>query len=282
MRDLDGDLVGDEPVQHCRRTLDRHADRPRQCGRREQRGRCQDVDGERGAGRAAPAGGLPACRGPAPLESPQELVVIARLGGDRVEESANPLRRPFRRLRRQRARPGERDGGVEQTAADPMPDQGGTERRAGAPGVEPGPDLCCRCEQGPRGGRAARGVGAGEVALGSLDLAFLVEVRRGEPLVMVERGAGRVEDRAAVDDAQRAVHTQPEAFEDRREVPGIDAVAVDGRLAAHGLQACPIQENRAQRDGCRAPGRGGRRRRPPAPGTPGDWGSPPRHPAHAA
>ena len=59
--------------------------------------------------------------------------------------------------------------------------------------------------------------------------------------------ARRREDRAAVDDAQRAVHAEPQAFEHRREVPGVDRLAVDRGLTAHRLEPGPVQERRAQR-----------------------------------
>jgi hypothetical protein len=47
--------------------------------------------------------------------------------------------------------------------------------------------------------------------------------------------SGRLEDAAAIDDAQRSLHAQPQAFEYGGEVPGVDQPAVDGGLAAHRL-----------------------------------------------
>src|SRR5271166_5284548 len=52
-------------------------------------------------------------------------------------------------------------------------------------------------------------------------ITFLVEIRCHQPLVQLQRMAGGVEDGAAVDDAQRAVHPEPQALEHRgSEVPG--------------------------------------------------------------
>ena len=65
------------------------------------------------------------------------------------------------------------------------------------------------------GGGEQRGVArrrdAGQVFFGLLDLAFLVEIRGDDPLVQHQRMPGGVEDGAAVDDAERAVHAQPQA-----------------------------------------------------------------------
>ena len=44
--------------------------------------------------------------------------------------------------------------------------------------------------------------------------------------------AGGGEDGAAVDDAERAVHTEAKPFEHGGEVPGIDRQAVDRGLGA--------------------------------------------------
>ena len=59
--------------------------------------------------------------------------------------------------------------------------------------------------------------------------------------------AGGIEDGAAVDNAQRAVHAQPQAFEHGGEVPGIDRLAVDRGLAAHRVEPGAVEEGRAQR-----------------------------------
>ena len=69
-----------------------------------------------------------------------------------------------------------------------------------------------------------------------------------------------VEDHAAVDDAQFAVHAQPQAFEHRGEVPGVDRLAVDGGLAAHRVEAGAVEEGRQQRMAAQRlvePGEGG-------------------------
>ena len=44
-----------------------------------------------------------------------------------------------------------------------------------------------------------------------------------------DRVAGRIEDHAAIDDAQGVIHAQPEALEHRGEVPWIDRLAIHGR-----------------------------------------------------
>ena len=53
--------------------------------------------------------------------------------------------------------------------------------------------------------RVARRRDAGEVLFGLLDLAFVVEIRRDDPLVQHQRMPGRIEG-AAIDDAERTVH----------------------------------------------------------------------------
>jgi len=55
-------------------------------------------------------------------------------------------------------------------------------------------------------GRLAAGGEPSRVRLGLLDLTLLVEVRGREPLVERQGVAGGLEDGAAVDDAERAVH----------------------------------------------------------------------------
>ena len=96
-----------------------------------------------------------------------------------------------------------------------------------------------------RGGAGCRGIR--EDLFGTLHVAFLVEIRCHQPLVQVERVAGGGEDGAAVDDAERAVHAQAKPFEHGGEVPGIDHLAVDRGLAAHGVEPGAVQEGRQQR-----------------------------------
>ena len=86
----------------------------------------------------------------------------------------------------------------------------------------------------------------GERLLGPLHLALLVEIGRGQPLVQGQGMARRVEDQAAVDDAERRIHAQVQAFEHRREVPGIDRLTVDRGLAADRLESGAVQEGRGQ------------------------------------
>ena len=110
---------------------------------------------------------------------------------------------------------------------------------AAEPGVQPGGGGEQRGGAGRRGGR--------EDLCGALHRAFLVEVRRHQPLVQVERVAGGGEDGAAVDDAERAVHAEAKPFEHGGEVPGIDRLAVDRGLAAHRVEPCAVQKGRQQR-----------------------------------
>ena len=96
-----------------------------------------------------------------------------------------------------------------------------------------------------RGGAGRRGLR--EDLCGALHVAFLIEVRRHQPLVQVERVAGGGEDGAAVDDAERAVHAQAKPFEHGGEVPGIDHKAVDRGLAADRVEPGAVQKRRQQR-----------------------------------
>jgi hypothetical protein len=58
-----------------------------------------------------------------------------------------------------------------------------------------------------RGGEQRRGDGGGTIQfpLGRLHLAFLIEIRRRDPLMQRQRMAHGIDDHAAIDDAQRAV-----------------------------------------------------------------------------
>ena len=67
---------------------------------------------------------------------------------------------------------------------------------------------------------------SGESSFGTLDVALLVEVGRCQPGRQVQGVAGRIEDHAAIDDAQSVVHAQPEALEHRGEVPWINRLAI--------------------------------------------------------
>jgi len=78
-------------------------------------------------------------------------------------------------------------------------------------------------------------------------LTFLIIFGRGDPLIKLEGGSGGIEDRAAIDDAERVLHAQAQALDCRGKVPWVDAVAIDGGLAAHCLQARPIQKGRKER-----------------------------------
>ncbi|HVC61574.1 MAG TPA: hypothetical protein VND19_14575 [Acetobacteraceae bacterium] len=58
---------------------------------------------------------------------------------------------------------------------------------------------------------------------------------------------GGVEDVAAVDDAERAVHAQPQPLQHRGEVPGVDQLSVDGGLAARRVEPGAVEKSRKQR-----------------------------------
>ena len=58
--------------------------------------------------------------------------------------------------------------------------------------------------------------------------------------------SGFVEDVAAVDDAQIGVHAQPQAFDGRGEVPGIDELAVDRGLTADRVEPGAVEEGLGQ------------------------------------
>ena len=98
---------------------------------------------------------------------------------------------------------------------------------------------------GEQGGVACRR-DAGQVLLGLLDLAFLVEIRGDDPLVQHQRMTGGIEDGAAIDDAERAVHAQPQPLQHGGEVPGVDQLAVDRGLAAHRVEPGAVEEGRPQ------------------------------------
>ena len=79
-----------------------------------------------------------------------------------------------------------------------------------------------------------------------LDFALLIEVRLHDPLMQRERGPRRLEDLPAIDDAQRVIHAQPQPLQDGGQVPGIDAVAVDRRLASYCFEPGTIEKRRLQ------------------------------------
>jgi hypothetical protein len=68
--------------------------------------------------------------------------------------------------------------------------------------------------------------------------------------MQVQGVASRIEDHAAIDDAQGVVHAQPEALEHRGEVLWINRLAIHGRLTTHRLQPGAIQKEKpAAEDG---------------------------------
>ena len=101
-----------------------------------------------------------------------------------------------------------------------------------------------------RGGeqrRFAMGAEAREVGLGLLHHAFLIEVGKHQPLVLIEGVARGIDDGAAVNPAEPCVSVQPEPFEHGGEVPGVDQHPVDGGLAAHRVEPGAVEEGRPQR-----------------------------------
>jgi hypothetical protein len=100
-----------------------------------------------------------------------------------------------------------------------------------------------------RGGkqrRLAMGAEVREVGLGLLHHAFLIEVGKHQPLVLIEGVARGIDDGAAVNPAKAGVGMQPEPFEHGGDVPGVDQHPVDGGLAAHRVEPGPIEEGRSQ------------------------------------
>ena len=193
---------------------------------------------------AAPPGDRGARGEPGALHIHEKLSTVLGLAGERGEEGRYPDCRVPGRVGLQRPRAGQRHGRGEEFFPCPEADQGGADRRTGtalAVAVDP-------LAHAVRGGeqRGAPGL-CRQASLRLLDVTFLVEVRCHQPLVQVQRMAGGIEDGAAVDDAERAVHAQSKTFEHGGEVPGIDRQAVDRGLAAHRVEAGAIEEGLAQR-----------------------------------
>jgi hypothetical protein len=87
----------------------------------------------------------------------------------------------------------------------------------------------------------------GQQGFGALHLALLIEIRFGDLLMQFEGNAGSLQDVGAIDDPQIRVHPQPQAFEDRREMPGVDQLPVDRGLPAHRVEAGTVEEGMGQR-----------------------------------
>ena len=58
---------------------------------------------------------------------------------------------------------------------------------------------------------------------------------------------GGIENRAAVNDVQRLIKAQPQAFDDGSEVPRIDRLAIGCRLTPHRVETNAVEESRPQR-----------------------------------
>ena len=84
------------------------------------------------------------------------------------------------------------------------------------------------------------------MGLGLLHHAFLIEVGKHQPLVLIEGVARGIDDGAAVNPAEAGVRVQPEPFEHGGEVPGVDQHPVDGGLAAHRVEPGAVEEGRPQ------------------------------------
>ena len=87
---------------------------------------------------------------------------------------------------------------------------------------------------------------AREVGLGLMHHAFLIEVGKHQPLILIEGVARGVDDGAAVNPAEARVRVQPEPFEHGGEVPGVDQHPVDSGLAAHRVEPGAVEEGRPQ------------------------------------
>jgi hypothetical protein len=83
-----------------------------------------------------------------------------------------------------------------------------------------------------------------ECRLGLPDVAFLIEVRLGYPLVLVQRMAGGFENDAAINDAKRVIHAKAQTFQNGCEMPRINGHSIDAGLAPNGFEAGAIEEGR--------------------------------------
>jgi hypothetical protein len=138
----------------------------------------------------------------------------------------------------QRRRAGERNRHPENFAPLPETNDGGAHRRARFAALDPTPKAI----RGGKQRRVQNGM-AGEFGLGALHLALLIIVRIGE----FERGASRIEDPAALDDALIRFDPKFQALECGRKLPGIDQRAVDGGLPPDRLQPRSIYKGMPQR-----------------------------------
>ena len=87
---------------------------------------------------------------------------------------------------------------------NPAAHQGDTNRRPFTAAVEPGVHA-----KGGREQRTGLGCRWREGYLRALNLAILIEIRRGQPLMQSQRVTGRLENHPAIDDTQRMVHAHP-------------------------------------------------------------------------
>ena len=126
----------------------------------------------------------------------------------------------------------QRAGEGGQPAAHPVARECGAERRPLAAPIEPGMHAECGAEQ--------RRIPVGdplEVRRRRGDRRLLRLIRHGEPPVETEGVMRRGEDGAAVDQRRAPPEAEADPFDDCREVPGIDRLAVDDRLQADRLEA---------------------------------------------
>jgi hypothetical protein len=160
------------------------------------------------------------------LEAPHHFDVVRGFGGKGVKKSDRPFSPSLWRLGPECPRTRQRDGRPEQATFRPETDKGGTGGGAAAAAVQPSPQCFADPDEAD---------GAGQVQLGDLYLAFLIEVRLDNPLMQAQRHARGLKDLAAIDDAQRVIHAQSQALQNGGHMPRINAVAVDGCLPADRL-----------------------------------------------
>jgi hypothetical protein len=79
--------------------------------------------------------------------------------------------------------------------------------------------------------------GSREVGRGVGDRALLCGVRCGKPPVEREGVMGRSKQETALEHRRHVIDADPDSLDERREMPGVDELAVDRRLAADGVEA---------------------------------------------
>ncbi len=129
-------------------------------------------------------------------------------------------------------------GRPEEVVLGPEPHESAADWRPGATRVQPGPEGLTDTDQPG---------GIGKMTHCFLDIAFLIEVRPHDPLMQRERTPRRLEYLPAIDNAQRVINLLAQPLQDGGQVPGIDAVAVDRRLAPYRFEPGTIEKRRPKR-----------------------------------